>query len=484
MNYLVWIFLFLLALAFTGCRKDEVFTDDPGAKLVLTEDTILFDTIFTTVGSVTKRFTVRNENEGAVRVDIALEGGSPSPFRINVDGASGTGFQDVEILGGDSIFIFVEATLGENNASNPFIIEDHILLNTNGNQQEVLLLAWGQDAYFHKPAPGSLLGILPCGDHWLNDKPHVIYGIAAVDSACTLTIDPGVKVYVHNGGRLWIYRDGRILANGEVNQPILFQGDRLEPLYDDLPNQWDRIWINEGVLDNELRNVHIKNALVGLQIQTFWTQDQPLSTNRTILENVKIENCSAAGLYTENYRIKATNLLVTDAGSHSIALTGGGEYDLNHVTVANNWAFEIRQTPAFIVSNGFTDRNGDNFFRPIENSSITNSIIHGSNANELQIAVDAPQPIVFKWLLVRTDQPTNDVTMFPDQSTIFRNLNPGFVDASAWNYHLTDNSAAKGRASTLVAEGAEEDLDGHTRPNFADNSDNFVPDLGCYEQYD
>ena len=48
--------------------------EDPGAKLVLTEDTVLFDTIFTTVGSVTKRFTVRNENENAVKVDIVPQG--------------------------------------------------------------------------------------------------------------------------------------------------------------------------------------------------------------------------------------------------------------------------------------------------------------------------------------------------------------------------------------------------------------------------
>ena len=79
----------LIALLLFSCRKDEEFTSDSGAKLTLTEDTVLFDTIFTTVGSVTKRFTVRNDNDQAVRVNITLEGGTPSPFRINVDGASG-----------------------------------------------------------------------------------------------------------------------------------------------------------------------------------------------------------------------------------------------------------------------------------------------------------------------------------------------------------------------------------------------------------
>ena len=208
----------LLAVLLFSCRKDEQFTDDPGAMLVLTEDTVLFDTIFTTVGSVTKRFTVRNENASAVKVDIALEGGTPSPFRINVDGASGTAFSDVEILGGDSIYIFVEATLNANNANNPFIIEDHILLNTNGNEQSVLLLAWGQDAHFFYPTNNGGgfpdFSIIPCDDHWINDKPYVIYGYAVVDSLCTLTIDPGVKVYFHGGAGLWVYKYGRDPGHG------------------------------------------------------------------------------------------------------------------------------------------------------------------------------------------------------------------------------------------------------------------------------
>ncbi|MBK9759057.1 MAG: hypothetical protein IPO90_03545 [Flavobacteriales bacterium] len=476
----------LLALLLLGCRKDEMISDDPGAKLVLAEDTVLFDTVFTTIGSVTKRFTVRNENTNAVSVDIALEGGTPSPFRINVDGASGTTFNDVEILGGDSIFIFVEATLGENNSNDPFIIEDHILLNTNGNLQEVLLLAWGQDAYFHKPTPGSLLGILPCDAHWFSDKPHVIYGIAAVDSACTLTIDPGVKVYVHGGGRLWIYRDGQILANGTVTEPIVFQGDRLEPFYDDLPNQWDRIWINEGRSgsDNLLTNVVIKNALIGLQVQSYWTAGQPLSENTLILQNVNIKNCSTAGLYAENYRIKATNLLVGDAGQYSVVLTGGGKYEFDHATVGNYWSFEIRQDPAFLLTNRFIDRSGAGQVRPIETSTFTNGIIYGSNANEFQLDLDAAQTstLEFRNYLFRTDQLTNDPVIFPDQNTIYRNQNPGFVDASEGDLHLICGANAKNKASTPSLD-ALQDLDGEPRPSPSDCDGVFEPDLGCYEQH-
>ena len=89
-----------VALLVGACRKDKLFTDDPGATLTFSQEEVLFDTIFTEVPfSVTKRFRVHNPNAEAVRVDIILEGGSPSPFRINVDGSAGTSFYDVEILG-------------------------------------------------------------------------------------------------------------------------------------------------------------------------------------------------------------------------------------------------------------------------------------------------------------------------------------------------------------------------------------------------
>jgi hypothetical protein len=272
---------FLLLLP--GCRKDRLFTEDPGARLEFSRDTVLFDTVFTQpvagpeIPSVIKRFVARNRNNRAVRVNIALEGGSPSPYRINVDGVSGTSFTNVEILGGDSVFVFVEATLDQANTNNPLIIEDRILFSTNGNQQQVQLVAWGQNAHYYFPQyfrPGlPPFGILAGGIDangnticetvtWTNDKPYVIYGYAAVDSCSTLIIEPGVRIHVHAGGGFWIYRYGQIKAEGSVDQPITFQGDRLEPFYQELAGQWDRIWINEGApgQDNVLKHVVVKNA--------------------------------------------------------------------------------------------------------------------------------------------------------------------------------------------------------------------------------
>ena len=487
------LFLLLAGSLMLGCRKDEVFTDDPGARLDISVDTVLYDTIFTTVGSVTKRFTVHNRNTNAVRVDIALEGGSPSPFRINVDGASGLSFSDVEILGEDSLYIFVEATLDANNANNPLVIEDRILFNTNGNAQQVLLVAWGQDAHFFYPdrsIPGFPRFSLIAGEDnmgnpicetitWPNDKPYVIYGYGVVDSCSTLIIEAGVNVYLHGSSGLWVYRYGRIQANGTTSQPIVFQGDRLEPAYQDLPGQWDRIWINEGPngQDNVFTNVEVRNSLIGIQAQAWpLIANQTTSENKLVLNNVAIRNASAAGILSENYRIESNNLLIADCGQYCMALTGGGEYFFNHSTVANHWGYDIRTEPAFILTNSYRDVFGVVQVRDVVNSSFRNGIITGNNTNEFLLELNTTGNLQFQFdhFLLRTDQNTSDPVFFPDQNTIWKNQAPAFVSISDQDLHLTGSDAAARDRGIGSTPEAVFDLDGVLR------GDGF-PDLGCYE---
>ena len=490
------LLLILLAAVLFGCRKDQLFTDSPSAQLEFSQDSVLFDTVFTTVGTVTKRFTARNRNSEGVRVNIVLEGGSPSPFRINVDGSSGLSFSDVEIPGGDSIYIFVEATLGAGGVNTPFIIEDHILFSTNGNEQQVTLNAWGQNAHYFRPdnhvqgfpafsyiAGGyDSLGNQICETvHWTNDLPYVIYGYAVVDSCCTLIIDPGVKVYFHGGGGLWVYQGGNIQANGTYEDHITFQGDRLEATYADLPGQWDRIWINDnyGPTNNVFEHVDIKNALVGIQPQSWiGTPGQPTSVNKLILNNVSIRNCSAAGILSENYRITSTNLLVENCGQYCVALTGGGEYVFNHSTIANYWTYDVRQEPAFILTNTFVDITGATQVRDVEASLFRNGIIYGNNGNEFQLAFDdqLSPDFIFKNFLFRTDQNTSDADHF-EQSSVYRNQSPGFADANNGDLHITVNAYARNKG--LDDFGAD--------PEAFNDLDNKVrawdggSDLGCYE---
>jgi hypothetical protein len=148
----IWYFSLLALLVLSGnlttsCKKKGLLSKE---NLSFSKDTVVFDTVFTTIGSTTQQFKIYNRENRTVRIDeIELMGGTNSPFRINVDGISGTYLKDFELEGKDSLFAFVEVTLGINSQSLPLIVEDSIRFRTNGKDQYVKLAVWGQDAYFH-----------------------------------------------------------------------------------------------------------------------------------------------------------------------------------------------------------------------------------------------------------------------------------------------------------------------------------------------
>jgi hypothetical protein len=81
-------FLLLLILA-KGCEKDELLTNST-AKLSFSQDTVMFDTVFTGIGSATKRFKVYNNHDAALKISsIRMAKGSSSNFHMNVDGVPG-----------------------------------------------------------------------------------------------------------------------------------------------------------------------------------------------------------------------------------------------------------------------------------------------------------------------------------------------------------------------------------------------------------
>ena len=146
------LLLFLGIIILFSCRREDEINDDASARLNFSTDSITFDTVFTTIGSVTKNIRVYNPyKETIVISSIRLNGGNQSTFRINVDGAPGPYHENVEIAPEDSMFIFVEATVDPNIQTNPFIIEDFIEFNTNGNRQNINLVAWGQNAIYFTP---------------------------------------------------------------------------------------------------------------------------------------------------------------------------------------------------------------------------------------------------------------------------------------------------------------------------------------------
>ena len=132
----------------SSCRKDELLTSGD-VQLRFSDDTLLYDTVFATIGSVTKNLRIYNDYDQPINIsNIRLAGGNTSYYRMNVNGLPGSSFDNIELRAGDSLWIFVEVTVDPNSQLLPYVVQDSIVFETNGRTQDVDLVAWGQNAHF------------------------------------------------------------------------------------------------------------------------------------------------------------------------------------------------------------------------------------------------------------------------------------------------------------------------------------------------
>lgn len=445
----------------TSCKKDKLITDS-SAKVSFSADSVLFDTVFTTIGSSTRNIRIRNKNNQKINIsNISLLKGGSSQFILNVDGAKGSSFTDIEIAANDSIYIFIQVNVNPTNASSPLIISDAINVSVNGNFQQVILEAWGQDAYYHYPKSAikfksggylaySLISSNPNADTvWNNDKPHVIYGWLVVDSAQKLTINAGTRLYFNHQAGLWVYRYGTLKVNGALGNEVLFTGARREKEYADEPGQWDRIWINEGSINNEINYAIIKNGYIGVQAELLGTNfSEP---KRLKITNTIIQNMSKWGLYGFAFNIYAGNNVISNCQEHSVNLALGGNYTFIHCTIANFWnKDEPRQLPTLQINN-FTSQQ----VLPLDTCYFGNCIIDGTLSNEINLDVqdDAtfPPKYFFSNCALKTFINTSDVTKFISNKT---NVPADFEDAANYKFGLGLNAQVGPLTGTNAAADA------------------------------
>jgi hypothetical protein len=481
------VILFSASLILISCNKDEVISTEPSYKLEFSSDTIIFDTVFTTVGSTTRYLKVYNRNNERINISkIFLANGSNSQYQINIDGTPGISQNNIELGADDSLFIFIKVTVNPTLQNSPLIISDSIVFETNGNIQDVDLAAWGQDAHFfvgNKKIEGlSYPYVIVANEgetiNWEDDKPYVIYGWAVIDSLGILNIGPGCNIHFHQNSGLWVYRGGSIRVNGELDSVVTFQGDRLEMEYKDLPGQWDRIWINESAANSEFNYAVIKNGFIGIQAET--TRED--MGNTLLLNNCIVQNMSLWGLFTLAYRVNATNSVFANCVDKTLFISVGGSYDFRHCTFANYWSGTVRLEPSFVVSNNLIiyDANGNpvTLLGDLNKAYFGNCIIYGANKEEIILSEN--NQVLFNYTFDNTLLKTElDITDQQFYINCLKNLDPLFVDQYKNNYRIDTLSPAINRGNIEIVNGSSvditTDLDGNSR-----NQDES-PDLGAYE---
>jgi hypothetical protein len=484
------LLLLLLAVSCLVFCQKETFTSDPKDALTFSTDTLRFDTVFTQLGSATRILKVYNPHKKSIRIArIFLENGASSRFNLNVDGIAGDDQKDIEIAPKDSLYVFVEVTVNPNEQSSPFVIAENIVFETNGNVQKTVVEAWGQNAIYltSRFGAGSVYA-LNCqnGEIVLDDpRPYVLYGILVVDS-CTLRIPAGAHIYVHGGlGKITDgttverYNDGffafvgkgRLIVEGTLERPVIFEGDRLEQEFDEDAGQWTGIWLQQGTTGHVLEHCIIKNSIIGVRVD---------SAADLRLRNTQIFNTGGSGLIGIHANVRAENCLFHSNVGYGIQLEYGGDYDFKYCTVASYGV----DGEALRMGNALCFDAGCEAYAafPLK-ARFENCILMGGRPDQITLFDRiGNDPSLFDYKLENCVVRVRELLKpggYPDFLTHCApclNIDAQdtlFLDTNNQKFRLDSSGSVANRYARPIS-GIDRDLDGKLR-------DPLAPDAGCYE---
>lgn len=468
----------LCTLLFTACVDDK-FSTDPSLRLSFSTDSLSFDTVFSTIGSVTSKVLIYNRNNSKLKISqIALSGGKESSFHINVDGDKNSDnlFKDIEIGANDSLYIFVEVKVDVNT---PLLVEDSLLFLTNGVKQSVHLQAYGQNVVLLRNTRCTKDTTLTA------DKPFLVFGNLLIDSAKTLTINPGCKFYLYNNANIIV--KGNLKAMGTLEKPILFRGQRLDLVkfstpfpYNAVAGQWGGIYLQGSNGNHILQHVNMNSGRVGVYLQN----EQLSSLPSLKISNSRIHNFLINGLIVQNGNVEVLNSEISNSGGNSVYLNGG-KHSFIHCTIANYFnagdptnSKSRDYKPAVMIMEL-------NKIAPME-STFINCILAGSSETEFSIASDYPDSYKGTFRNCYIKCPAIDKPQFKNTNiywalkndTVFQHPSYDIAKKLNFDFSLDSVSPACNIADSIStkAYALELDINGNNRM-----TTDGKPDAGAYE---
>lgn len=472
MRKIIFCFIMLSALLAASCSEEADFSTNPSLRLEFSCDTILFDTLFTTVGSPTAAMKVYNRNGSSLRLSSVKLMRGATGFFINVDGQSADVVRDVEIGEKDSMYVFVGANLDKNGAGVPLVVSDSLQFTLeSGVHQYVALLAYGRDVKFLRGVQFDEDAVIAAGH-------YVVYDSLLVAEGATLTIEPGATLYFHKGVELIVR--GTIKAEGTRERPIVFRGDRTDNMfsylpYDRIPGQWGGVAIDSTSNGNIFSHCDIHSAKYGIRVAEGDTAVQRLRVDAS-----RIENFDGNALETIMARVDVTNSLIANARGNCVKVVGGSVRFV-HCTIANFYVWKQRDV-ALTLHNSIEGRPA-----PLREALFANCIVEGSRTDEIMgnlstlgDSVPDARNYFFCSSLLNTVNEGDSCfvnNFFDDkENTPFAAQHFALIDHDNFKYdfHLTDSASARGIAAKEYSVALRYDLDGVERPD-------TLADAGCFQ---
>lgn len=337
--------LVFLALTLTGCHDQfDHFTSDPSARISFSQDTLRLDTLYSEQPSSTRTLLVYNKGNKALKIDeIRLLHGIERGFRINVDGRSGQRFDGVTLPAGDSIHVFVEATLPRMMDDLPQLITDSILFRFNGKQQALRIESWCHNLDQYDVLHVQRDSVITA------QRPLYVRDSLVVDEGVTLTLNAGVHLLLGDNAHISVY--GTLCSNGTPAERVLIEGLRRDYLipsvnYRLVPGQWNYIRLACGTKENKLLYTTIRNGRDGL----ICHGPQPTTGDETLYaEGVIVTNMKGRALSLDRARVRLYNCEFSNSLSTTL-LISGGVTELLHCSLANYYAWDKREGSTLVYN--------------------------------------------------------------------------------------------------------------------------------------
>jgi hypothetical protein len=474
MKRLVYILYLVVILAYS-CEDNIDFGEAKHSFITFSHDTLRFDTVFSNICSSTQRFKVYNSNNNGVKLDgIRLASNGTSGFQVNIDGQSGTSFDELAIYGDDSVYVFVKLIAKEQNADTPIEVKDSLVFQfSDGQEKSVILQAYVQDVVVLDNVIISENTVL----HSL--KPFVVYDSLVVLESATLEIKSGSRFYFHNDASLNVY--GTVICDGEIDNPIVMRGLRTDKIlpylpYDRLDGQWGGIYFAPESFGNEFNNVDIHGGRYGIKCDMSNSDYYKL-----LMTNSSIHNVSSDGLFMHNCAGLFVNCEFSNSKGNCVALVGGNNQFL-HCTIAQFYPWDVIHGSALYFCNVMNDT-----IFPLDKADFINCYITGSGDDEIFGSrlenYDVPFNCNFINCAVNTDLKNESSSKYfvnciseSDDSISFKSENFMCIDNDnfIYDFRLVKSSIARGVGDGQFVEYAPLDKDGRIRPIYS-------PDAGCYQ---
>lgn len=470
--------ILLIAISLFSCREEQL-SSDPSLSLSFSKDTVSFDTVFTTIGSATFRLMVYNRNANALAIsNIWLD--NNTAFKVNVDGENNLSLlKDIQLNGGDSLFVFIKVHIDPNKKSAPILIEDDLHFAVNEKTQTVHLEAVGQDVHLIKTAQR-----LTIKDNFTmsSSKPYLIYDTLAIRSK--LTIKPGARLYFHDKAALMVYGD--VNAIGEVDKPILLAGDRIDNLFEHVPyayvaGMWSGVYFFD-LKDTDQKSYNLKQVdIISANVGLYAYSEKSTALPSMQLFNSRIHNHAVYGLVLHHINALVVNTELSNAASYC-AYLNGGMHTFAHSTIAsyfNSTDVRIQSTTREDVAAVYINNLSKEGVPT--HSSFQNCIITGIRSNNMLVATPFEQyyidTIANNYLKTDTLQVAhalNNVYWQKNDSDTFVNTFYKYQEYNYYDFRLAEHSPARGIGDPKIAAKYKTDRNGTPR-------DVEHPDAGCYQ---